>query len=490
MRLLLVFPFRAGPTYAPLGVAALAAAARASAPATEVEILDLNLRAFRRALESDAEGDAAVRFFRGPGADLGIPAAYDRHTSTIARAARRIEQVGEEARIAGEVAEILARAPDLVGISAVFPAQVEPAVSLGRRLAAAGLRVVLGGAALGALDLAALRAAAPFFEAIVVGEGEEPLAALLRGGSASGRHREGEDWPVPDFSLLTLDEYLVSTPVLPILASRGCRWRRCRYCVHNVTFGRYRRKAAAAVVDEIEEHGRRHGARLFYFADEYVDGDRLLLLSREILRRGLDVGFHVMGRPDETMTREVLQTAFSAGLRWISWGVETASARLLDLCRKGCQPETAEALLAESSAAGISNLAMLILGLPTSTGADLEATLDFIDRTSPYIDAVSAGVFVLYENSTFARRAADLGLVVTGPETALTAGGVVVPSTRLRYRVRSAQGFDLAPPGAEELERFTRHCATLRGSRLLERVTCEHYLTLAAERSRPAHRAG
>lgn len=506
MRFLLVFPSRVSPTYVPLGAATLAAAAETASPGVEAEILDLNLAGFEAALAAEPGGADAAAFFRDPAADLSDAAAYDRHASVLRRAGRRISRLDDGlaewlatdrleprvgARLDGQVAAILAREPDLVGISAVFPAQLAPAVALARALArAGGPPVAIGGAALSVTDVDALRATCPFVTAFVTGEGEGALADLLTGRTPASRRPAPAAWPSPDFSRLPLDRYFVPEPVLPVLASRGCRWRRCAYCVHNVTFGRYRRRPEVDVVDELERARERHGARLFYFADEYVDAASLTALSREILRRGLDVRFHVMGRPSEDVTPGVLETAVAAGLRWVSWGIESASPRLLELCRKGCTPETMERVLRDAAVAGVSNLAMLILGLPTSTPADLGLTLDFLDRVDPFVDAVSAGTFVLYANTALGRRAEELGLVPTGRAPALRIGGRVVDSTRVVFRRRGERGEDLPPAGADERERFDRHMGWLRGARLLERVSCEHYLRVVADRASPARCAG
>ena len=42
-----------------------------------------------------------------------------------------------------------------------------------------------------------------------------------------------------------------------------------------------------------------------------------------------------MARPTGRYTKELLATARAAGCVWLSFGVETGSERLLDLCRKG-----------------------------------------------------------------------------------------------------------------------------------------------------------
>jgi len=167
--------------------------------------------------------------------------------------------------------------------------------------------------------------------------------------------------------------------VLPVLFSRGCRWRKCRFCAHNASFAGYRRKEAHAFVDELEGYQRKHGADHFYLADQYVEAADLDRVADEILRRRLKVFFHVMGKPTKDYTSQGLDKLFRAGCRWICWGVESGSQRLVDLINKGTRVQDMEELLRDAADAGISNLAMMIFGLPTSTDLDFRQTVRFLE---------------------------------------------------------------------------------------------------------------
>jgi radical SAM superfamily enzyme YgiQ (UPF0313 family) len=71
-----------------------------------------------------------------------------------------------------------------------------------------------------------------------------------------------------------------------------------------------------------------------------------------------------MARPTGRYTKELLATARAAGCVWLSFGVETGSERLLDLCRKGTHVAEIRAAITESARADISNLVMLVLVYP------------------------------------------------------------------------------------------------------------------------------
>ncbi|HAD04840.1 MAG TPA: radical SAM protein, partial [Desulfuromonas sp.] len=69
------------------------------------------------------------------------------------------------------------------------------------------------------------------FRHIVFGPGEGPLAQLLRAGGAAPYFLDGTTTcHTADFADFPLCDYLSPLPVLPVSASRGCYWGRCRFC--------------------------------------------------------------------------------------------------------------------------------------------------------------------------------------------------------------------------------------------------------------------
>ncbi|HSH69464.1 MAG TPA: radical SAM protein, partial [Deferrisomatales bacterium] len=402
------------------------------------------------------------------------------------------------------LAPVLAEDPELVGFSLFSLAQLPWAVALAQRLRSTGAgrprTLVFGGAACSALRVDDLLEACGFLDGVVVGEGEAALLALCRctdPGAVPGlvsrangvlhrtrAQRACEPWayPSPDFSALPLERYFNPSPVLPVLYSRSCKWRRCRFCAHCSSFGRYGAKAPEALVDELQALGARHGARHFYFADLFVDAPDLEALADAILRRGLDVRFQVLGRPVAGYTPQRLEKLVAAGCRWISWGVESGSQRLLDIAGKGTTVPVVERVLGNAHRAGISNLMMMIYGLPTSTDEDLDETFAFIERVYPWVDAMTASPFALFGGTPFARRAEHFGLVVTGADEELRVAGVPVRSTRLHFGERSTDGGLRPSRGAVEVGMWQGRRRWLGQIPFLEGVACEHYLLHVASR--------
>jgi anaerobic magnesium-protoporphyrin IX monomethyl ester cyclase len=502
------------------------------APQCSLYLADLNLETWIWIAQQDPEGAAWLSFMRGEQEGFFEPAIYEAHQATWQHASRRMQALSLEAsRLAmgtantGALAEILttqvqhvlAMDPDIVGISVMFLEQMPFALALaatvrsladsdgprqGGRPVDPRPRVVLGGAAMSAVVLDELLRQCPQVDAVLPGEGEAGFIALCRGAQLvavpgvvlrDGRGGEIsvptspylalEQLPPPDFTDLLRLHYFNPSPVLPAVQSRGCRWRGCRFCAHNASFGPYRSKRPKAFVDELEGLAAKHGAHHFYLADQYLEPSVLAATADEILRRGLRFQLHAMGRPTAEYTPRLLERFAESGCVWMSWGVETGSQRLLDLVNKGTEVGVVKRVLRDAHDAGISNLVMLIFGLPTSTDEDFDSTLRFLEETWPYLDALTASAFVLFADTPLAQQASRYGLLVQGAHTIIEGESGAVHSKRLMYR-EAGSGKESRPPRASlEVAALQRRMQWLDELPLLNRLCAEHYLLHAGHRA-------
>lgn len=545
-RVTLIFGPQASPTYTPLGIAWLAGYLRQHLPGCEVTARDLNLRLWERVARQTPGGPEYLRFCRGLSGSFYDEAAYrgqggagDALEAGVSAWSARVRRwlagrgpgggggadgggaggsgAGGDGELLGLLdglaAETAEGAPELIGLSLFSFAQLSWALALALRLRAgdgfgraggAGRPwILLGGAACAALRAEDVLEACPAVDGVVVGEGEPGLAALCRGEPLAAIpglvHREGgvPGGPLrrnrlPDAispRLLApptfdgLAPALNPTPVLPTVLTRGCKWRRCRFCAHNASFAGYRTRRVEDLVEELAVLGELHGARHFYFADLYVDPLDLELFAEAVLARGLEIRYHVLGRPLDAYTPERLAKLAASGCRWISWGVESGSQRLLDLADKGTQVAVIERVLRDAHAAGISNLAMMIYGLPTSRPADLDATFALVERIYDHVDAFTATAFALFERSGFGRRAREFGLAVTGRQVELRVGTRPVHSLRLDFRELAEDGSLRPPCGPLEVAQWHRRRAWLGEPSFLEGLPCEHYLLYVSRRA-------
>lgn len=174
------------------------------------------------------------------------------------------------------------------------------------------------------------------------------------------------------------------SPYAIVWTSLGCPFQ-CSFCAVNNLFPgprRQRFRSIERVVAEIASLYRDHGVRHLRIFDE-------LFVSRPSRVRAFCDGLEAAALPDlnmwcyarvDTVTDELLQRLRGVGMRWISYGFESAEPTTLDQLHKGVHPSRAEAVITMTRAAGMNICADVMVGLPGEDLAAMERTLEFCIR--------------------------------------------------------------------------------------------------------------
>ncbi|MFZ2223864.1 MAG: radical SAM protein [Candidatus Deferrimicrobium sp.] len=220
------------------------------------------------------------------------------------------------------------------------------------------------------------------FDRVGFGPGEGALAGVTGGASTGGGvfFEEGEAVEfLPDFGFAPLREYLSPEPVLPVAATRGCYWRRCRFCPEAVApIHPYHAADAGTFPALLRELSDRYGVRRFHLTDNAIP----VAVLRSIAARGSalrGLSWHGFAR----FERELLEPGFAsslaaAGCSMLQLGLESGSQPLLDRMGKGTRVSDASAILSNLSRAGIVSYVYVMLGAPGETQTDAERTRSFL----------------------------------------------------------------------------------------------------------------
>ena len=311
--------------------------------------------------------------------------------------------------IASEYIEPIKTAGEAVVGFSINSTSLVASQELARLMKAAvpGLKVVFGGqhfslsaeAAHAALESGAA-------DAVVLGDGEEAMAELLRtwgeGGDPSSckglwvmkdgkvfstgarRQMDLDELPFADFTLFDLSKYENYDSGLILLAtSRGCV-RSCAFCGYRVSTPGYRSMSAERIHAEIlHQRTLRPDARGIFFYDLIINGDMEVLegLCDRLIADKARLPWeycHCLVRPE--MTEDICRKMKRAGCRNVQIGLESGSQRVLDLMRKGQKVETMEKVVRNFRVAGIEVKANFMFGFPGETEEDAEKTLKFLRR--------------------------------------------------------------------------------------------------------------
>lgn len=257
-------------------------------------------------------------------------------------------------------------------------------------------------------------------DAVVVGEGERTLLALVQALEREGRippelpglalRRGGQpvfNGPAPAIGRLDdLPDPARYFDFQHLVMTRGCPGR-CTFCGSPRFWGRrVRFHDTAYIADQIQrlhERGQRH----FFFSDDTftLSRRRVVALCREILARGLDISWQAISKVD-TVDAETLAWMRRAGCIQISYGVESGSDEIRALLCKDIDRDQVRRAFALTVEAGILARAYFIYGSPGESPATIQATLDLMEEIRPlaaifYILDIFPGT-ALYED--FKRR--------------------------------------------------------------------------------------
>lgn len=335
--------------------------------------------------------------------------------------------------------------PHVLGISVTYGSQLVPALTLATLVKARfpEIHVTLGGGMLAYVGQR-LAHSAPLFDrvdSIAIYEGERPLLelcqALVQAGQQgdaapdlSGIHnlihrRDGEvhcagellplpidDLPTPDFGDLPLHDYFSGELVLPVAPTRGCYFEKCGFCTLYTAIGpTYRERSVERLVHDLQVLKERHGTPYFYF----IMDDLPPLLAKRIpaafAAAELEVYWWCDARMEERLfSPESCKALFDAGCRKLMFGFESGSQRVLDLVEKGTDLEEAQRVLRNAHEAGISATLYTMVGLPTETREEADATRAFVARNADWIGEISLQMFNLDMVSPMYRDPAKFGI--------------------------------------------------------------------------------
>ncbi|MBI2440793.1 MAG: B12-binding domain-containing radical SAM protein [Lentisphaerae bacterium] len=247
-------------------------------------------------------------------------------------------------------------------------------------------------------------------DALVVGEGEKALAAIVQSGGWDGvpgvyipgeRFQPAEvyqnldDIPLPAYECMPdFERYLCppggirgkwfrrGTPM--IISGRGCPYR-CTFCSSCLMFSRrVRRRSVAGVLQEIRRLHDGYGVDSVYFFDDTFNvpkswvADFCEALAQEPYRLtwGCQVRVNLFDAPLGKLMRR-------SGCVQVDIGVESGSPKVLKAVHKDETVEQIEEAFAACHQAKIAPMATFLVGCPEETWEDVALTKGLIRRIKP-----------------------------------------------------------------------------------------------------------
>jgi anaerobic magnesium-protoporphyrin IX monomethyl ester cyclase len=169
-------------------------------------------------------------------------------------------------------------------------------------------------------------------------------------------------------------------PTDVILTSRGCPFK-CRFC-YRLTPG-YRARSPENVLAEIGEIYARGAKGLIILDDNFtVSRKRCVAILEGILEKGWKLAIKCRGRVNK-VDPELFNLMKKAGVRSITFGIESGAQKVLDAMNKQTTVEQNYEAIRMVRAAGLQCYADLFLGFPGETPDTIRETSDFLMKAKP-----------------------------------------------------------------------------------------------------------
>jgi radical SAM superfamily enzyme YgiQ (UPF0313 family)/Flp pilus assembly protein TadD len=364
---------------------------------------------------------------------------------------------------------ILAEKPDIIGFSILVNNNLLYSLALAKIIKSkTDIPVIFGGAVMAHLDIRELLTAFNFIDFIFHGESEVALKKFIilfhlkkfdtipNLAYRDSRHIQINEReyvnnldiiPFPDFSDFDLENYICAEKVLPILSSRGCYWRRCAFCTHNLPYSNHvpcNYRSVKNVVDELEVQRVRFKIRHFLFVDEAISPKRLGEISEEISARNIRIYYGVEGiRPENNLSYDLLNKAYNSGLRWVYLGVESTTQRLLDKMDKGTNVGTVRKIIKNCYKIGIRPFISYIIGFPSQTEEELRKECVFL-REHSSSNVVEWTPFKLNKGSPIFSNPDKYGVVIGSQQVLFKIKDKIVHSTSFNFTINKGLTTDMA----------------------------------------------
>ncbi len=252
--------------------------------------------------------------------------------------------------------------------------------------------------------------------------------------------------PWADHSTIRREAYRESfmpRPTGVIMSARGCSFS-CTYCVR--TFGkamRYRSAASlAAEVASLRDQGFPH----VRFLDDTltIKRDRMVELCQRLSRQERGLTWTALTRLDR-VDADLLTRMHRAGCRRLYVGIESASPRVLDLYKKRLSLEEIREKVPMIRASGIEVCTFFIVGAPSETPEEIEASIHLALELEPdYIIVTRIQYWPGTDLFAEHRENINFNLYPTSCEPA-PGSGIMTHSEYMQWERRFYQRFYLRP---------------------------------------------
>lgn len=217
-----------------------------------------------------------------------------------------------------------------------------------------------------------------------------------------------ESIPIPDRTLLDLKKYKNAST---ILASRGCVGR-CKFCA-SACMGVPREREISSIIYEMDVLIKQYGYRHINFVDNVFAYNKKR--TKELLEAICKMQFPVTFSAEVNinfMDEETVDLFKKAGLKFVQFGIESGSNRILESINKTISIEKAHSIVKRCLEVGIHVVCSMLIGLPEDTEETIAETVAMAKKFKKEGAQIVLSCMVPYPGSEVFEKAIELGIKI------------------------------------------------------------------------------
>jgi len=273
-------------------------------------------------------------------------------------------------------------------------------------------------------------------DAYVIGEAESIIKEVVEKKPRGVIHAKEilniDSIPFPDRTLVEHVQYgrfyglEMVGDVTGILTTRGCRYA-CTYC-NRPKKSCFRSRSPKNIVQELKEIDRMGFESVWIADDNFTNNPQNVIKLARLMKRE-KLKFHFFGEARVDAASEALYKSIrSMGVVGLSYGVESLSPEIVKWYNKTRYPEKWPAYVKKTlelcDKYGIIFLGSLIFGAPMETKADMEHSIDFLEKNGT--DLINGNILMYLVGSAIWQWGRKIGKIrpdqymALAPELGLT----------------------------------------------------------------------
>ena len=170
--------------------------------------------------------------------------------------------------------------------------------------------------------------------------------------------------------------HLCKPPFTSMITSKGCP-NNCLFCNSRYINGIYRQRTSENIINEFKEIDDEYNSVMIEDDNFLSNKKRALRIFDSLIQEGIDMEIFIAGARADSADRELYKKMAKAGVKFISFGIESGNQDVLDYYNKGITLSQIRKAIELSIEMNIITWGNFIFGAPVETRDRLQDTLEF-----------------------------------------------------------------------------------------------------------------